>query len=229
MNKNKIAIAAVAAAAIVIAGALIIPQVIAAQDQTPAAIETTVETPTAVPAETPVSEPEAVETPADGEAGQPDTDAAQQATDVTKTFAEQALKPLPAADGDNEYAYVGDVYEFASPSRNIKCNIYTGDDSTAICFLKEFDGNAQAIDPDSDDSSGPIAGLVEAGRGRAGYLSSGYYLDPNMWNDVAKAPVLDYGQKFTVEGFTCTSTTKGMTCDYDGHGFSVSRSKLTTW
>lgn len=117
-------------------------------------------------------------------------------------------------------ALADDYIAFHSPSGNIQCGIYVGEDyknvrcdvlkMTAQSYTKapaecEFDwGNSFAVD--------------DTGKGYLACVSDAVSDDSGM--------ELGYGGEVNLGGFTCRSAESGMTCvNEGGHGFTVSKGK----
>jgi hypothetical protein len=103
--------------------------------------------------------------------------------------------------------------QFRSPSGNIGCVMTSGGVRCDIAH--------RSWKPPRRPRSCPLdygQGITVGRTGHAGFVCAGdTALDPT-------GPVLAYGRSLTLSGFTCQSTTAGMTCRRasTGHGFFLS-------
>ncbi|NNU28073.1 hypothetical protein [Isoptericola sediminis] len=115
------------------------------------------------------------------------------------------------------------VTEFASPSRNITCEVYA---DQVTCGLAERDQQPVPVE-DCDGTSGYAVTLTGGGEVSLPCLAKG--------EKPKKAPKnmeqLPYGESRTEGDFTCTSETDGMYCQHDpsGNGFSLARAGVGTF
>ncbi|MFB9267532.1 DUF6636 domain-containing protein [Bradyrhizobium erythrophlei] len=124
-----------------------------------------------------------------------------------------ALLPL-AASAEAQSGPTG----FQSPSKNIACQVFTGDKQTML----RCDISAMAKEPrrraDCDLAWGDAFEM--AANGTAAPICHGdTVMDPAL-------PVLAYGETWQRGGFTCRSEQTGVTCSNTAqHGFMLSRAE----
>lgn len=115
------------------------------------------------------------------------------------------------------------VTEFASPSRNITCEVYA---DQVTCGLADLNQQPAPVEG-CDGISGYAVTLTGGGDVELPCLSKG--------DKPKKAPKdmeqLPYGESRTEGDFTCTSETDGMYCQHDpsGSGFSLARAGVGTY
>lgn len=99
--------------------------------------------------------------------------------------------------------------EFTMPSGNIGC-IYTEEEGVPLLSCDR----------------------IEPSYRRVRMFATG---KPKIFNNVGDASCCGaenyfaYGEEWSDVPFTCTSSTKGLTCDNGPHGFSMSRKAIKTW
>jgi hypothetical protein len=113
---------------------------------------------------------------------------------------------------------------FETPSKNVICGYFSGAGQTGLqCGIvsglvppaPKPVGGCHGIDPASNRLE-----LSTTGR-PAGFCSG----DAGVFAKQGLAPVLAYGHTWRKGGYTCNSTTSGLTCKNGvGHGFFLSRS-----
>jgi hypothetical protein len=112
-----------------------------------------------------------------------------------------------------------DVSGFRSPSGNIHCQFYGGDDATIRCDLAQISNRPPPRPRDCDLEWGQ-AFEIGARAARGTRLCYGDTVQD------ARLPVLPYGQSFQRRGLACISTQAGVGCrNAAGHGFELSRAE----
>lgn len=113
--------------------------------------------------------------------------------------------------------------QFASPSRNITCEITT---AGASCGIAELDQQPAPVEG-CDGTTGYVVALDGDGR------VSLPCVPPSEQPEKASegADVLEYGESITEGDYTCSSAESGMSCTYDpsGRGFSLARAGIGTF
>ncbi|AYF78758.1 hypothetical protein D7D52_05675 [Nocardia yunnanensis] len=124
-----------------------------------------------------------------------------------------------------DFEQQGHVY-FQSPSKNIKCGIYVDNLHTVGCQLK----NATVIPAGLECANNPaheVAATVMNGQAQFVCLNQGVFVGPPT--DGSTAPgfhegggkVLEYGQTIGDRSVICESSSAGVRCSVDGHGFFI--------
>ncbi|AEG43849.1 hypothetical protein [Isoptericola variabilis] len=113
--------------------------------------------------------------------------------------------------------------EFASPSRNITCQITT---AGASCGIAELDQQPAPVEG-CDGTTGYVVAIDGEGRVSLPCVPSSD--QPQKAGDGTS--VLEYGQSVTEGDYTCSSAETGMSCTYDpsGRGFSLARAGIGTF
>jgi hypothetical protein len=108
---------------------------------------------------------------------------------------------------------------FASPSRNITCDVAA---DAATCRIADF---TYPTPPVADCAGNPGHEVRLTADGATWVCHEGEPPAP-AGEDVQ---VLAYGESVSASGFTCTSTEQGVTCRHDesGHSFSLARGGAT--
>ncbi|WP_402467490.1 hypothetical protein [Isoptericola aurantiacus] len=141
------------------------------------------------------------------------------------TAGDPAAVASPGTDGaddesgqaDQEAATGALVAEFASPSRNISCQIF---ENAATCGLAELNQQPAPVEG-CDGTTGYVVTLDGEGKVALPCVAKS--------DKPKKAPkkmaVLAYGDSTTEGDFTCTSEQDGMSCRHEptGNGFSLAR------
>jgi hypothetical protein len=125
-----------------------------------------------------------------------------------------ALVLLPSA------ALADDYIAFHSPSGNIQCGLYVGDDYQNVrCDILQMTVQSYSRAPaDCEFDWGSSFAVDATGKGYLACVSDAVSDDGGM--------ELGYGREVNLGGFTCRSEQSGMTCVNDGgHGFTVSKAK----
>jgi hypothetical protein len=112
---------------------------------------------------------------------------------------------------------------FETPSKNIVCGYFSGFGPTELQC-----GIVSGLVPPAPKPAGGCHGIDPAGNrlelsktGRPAGFCSG---DAGVFAKQGLAPVLAYGQTWRKGGYSCSSTTSGLTCrNGAGHGFFLSR------
>ena len=111
-----------------------------------------------------------------------------------------------------------DYLAFQSPSGNIHCAIFAGEDAQARCDIQDFTPSFTRRPADCDLDWGYA--FVVGPYGRAGVACAG----DTVIDDAAR--VLQYGREVSLDGMTCTSLITGMVClNEDGYGFQIAKRK----
>ncbi|WP_278236965.1 hypothetical protein [Isoptericola sp. AK164] len=154
------------------------------------------------PSSTPTGDPEAV-AGQDAQEGQGDGDDAGE---------------QEAEDGPGEL-----VTEFASPSRNITCQVYP---DQVTCGLAELNQQPAPVEG-CDGTTGYVVTLSGEGEVALPCVPQGEKPGP-AGDGLDELP---YGESRTEGDFTCTSETDGMYCQHDptGNGFSLARAGVGTY
>ncbi len=112
-----------------------------------------------------------------------------------------------------------DAINFHSPSDNIQCAIFTGDDAGVRCDMQDLTPSHRTAPPDCAFDWG--SSFAVDARSRKGYVAcvSDTVADTNGLE-------LSYGKAISLGGVTCSSETSGMTCTNPaGHGFTISKAR----
>ena len=112
---------------------------------------------------------------------------------------------------------------FRSPSGNIHCQYFQGDDPTVRCDLVQMT-NRPPPRPANCDLDWGKAFEISANAGAGTRLCYGDTVqDGNL-------PVLPYGRQFSRERILCTSSEEGIECrNSNGFGFKIARASQTLW
>ncbi|WP_345293396.1 hypothetical protein [Isoptericola chiayiensis] len=115
------------------------------------------------------------------------------------------------------------VAEFASPSRNITCQVYENEVS---CGLAELDQQPAPVEG-CDGTTGYVVTLDSEGKVALPCVAKG----DKPKTAPKKTSQLAYGDSRTDGDFTCTSEQDGMYCEHDptGNGFSLARAGVGTY
>jgi hypothetical protein len=151
--------------------------------------------------------------------------------DEAQDFAKKAL-----VSDDKDY---GTRWAFRSPSGNILCEYWTGDDPGAYCFIKEFSfDSAELGDPDEECYAVAVGvgDVQDPGWARC-MTSNEMPFGVGSWDGWDSYPVLPYGEYFKESGWICASAESGISCHndadgedrYQSNGFQISRDTLRTW
>ncbi|NKX91529.1 DUF6636 domain-containing protein [Nocardia coubleae] len=151
-------------------------------------------------------------------AGNPDTEA----PDTPKP----STAPAPDKNGfttvdAGKYLLDGGYY-FQSPTGNIMCGFLTAAPYGVGCQL----GKANIISPKlpncTDAPNRKVAAHLYQGKSELLCTSQGIFVGIPQDGSPAGGAVLNYGQSVTVNGYTCDSSSQGVRCMADGHGFAIS-------
>ena len=119
---------------------------------------------------------------------------------------------------ESSLAIPNDTIYFQTPSGNIGCAIWPGNDSTLRCDMKELRQTYRDKPSDCEFSWGSAFEMSATGKGNV-----------ICFNDTAlnaDAPKLDYGKSLHVDNFNCVSEKTGLTCENGaGHGFALSKAR----
>ncbi len=126
-------------------------------------------------------------------------------------------------DGSDGPAEAEVLAQFASPSRNITCEITT---AGASCGIAELDKQPAPVEG-CDGTTGYVVALDGDGRVSLPCVPSSE--QPEKASE--DADVLEYGESITEGDYTCSSAETGMSCTYDpsGRGFSLARAGIGTF
>jgi hypothetical protein len=113
--------------------------------------------------------------------------------------------------------------EFASPSRNITCQITS---AGASCGIAELDQQPAPVEG-CDGTTGYVVSIDGQGQVALPCVPSSDQPKKAGGN----MDVLEYGETLTEGDFTCSSSENGMQCQYDpnGRGFSLARAGIGTF
>lgn len=116
-------------------------------------------------------------------------------------------------------AFADDYIGFQSPTGNIHCGLYRGDQGASVrCDLMELNQSYTRAPEDCEFDWGASFAVDDRGKGYLACVSDAV-ADPGN-------PVLPYGEAVSLGGISCVSAKTGMTCtNADGHGFSVAKAK----
>jgi hypothetical protein len=116
-------------------------------------------------------------------------------------------------------ALADDYIGFQSPTGNIQCAIWRGDQGASVrCDLMALTPSFTKQPADCEFDWGSSFAVDDRGKGYVACVSDAV-------GDPANA-VLGYGQAVSLGGISCVSAKTGMTCtNAAGHGFAVSKSK----
>ena len=116
-------------------------------------------------------------------------------------------------------ALADDYTGFQSPSGNIHCGIYQWQGGVeARCDLIDLVPSFTKAPPGCDLDWGQAFSVDASGKGSLACVGD-TVINPS-------APVLAYGKGVSINGITCVSSQKGMTCtNAEGHGFQIARAK----
>ncbi|MFC4124062.1 DUF6636 domain-containing protein [Nocardia rhizosphaerae] len=113
-------------------------------------------------------------------------------------------------------------YYFQSPTGNIMCGILAMAPYGVGCQL----GHANYITPKlpncTDAPNRKVAVHLYEGKPEFLCTSQGIFVGIPQDGSAAGGPVLNYGESLTVDGYTCSSSSQGVRCLADGHGFAIS-------
>src|ERR1700753_261302 len=117
-------------------------------------------------------------------------------------------------------AFAQDLIGFKMPSGNVYCQVepgYDGHPATDLrCDIVHINGRFPNPPADCPLNYGDAFSVSV--QGRAGMICHG----DTVQNE--SLPVLNYGETFNQEGYSCLSSQTGVTCQNQaGHGFLVSR------
>ncbi len=112
---------------------------------------------------------------------------------------------------------------FASPSRNITCQITS---AGASCGIAELDQQPAPVEG-CDGTTGYVVALDGEGQVSLPCVPS----SEQPKKAPGSADVLEYGESVTEGDYTCSSAETGMSCTYDpsGRGFSLARAGIGTF
>ncbi|MGD9916170.1 MAG: DUF6636 domain-containing protein [Rhizobiaceae bacterium] len=113
-----------------------------------------------------------------------------------------------------------DVEQFHAPSGNVHCGYYSDETITALrCDIRETNGPAPAAPADCELDWGNAFEMAVESQHAARICHGDTVADDN-------SPVLDYGDTWERDGFTCKSETTGMSCrNAEGAGWDLSRTR----
>lgn len=116
-------------------------------------------------------------------------------------------------------ALADDYIGFQSPTGNIQCGLYRGDQGASVrCDLMELVPSYTRPPADCEFDWGRSFAVDDRGKGYLACVSDAV-------GDPANA-VLGYGEAISLGGISCVSARTGMTCtNAEGHGFSVAKAK----
>jgi hypothetical protein len=110
--------------------------------------------------------------------------------------------------------------EFASPSRNITCQITSAGASCGIAQLNQQPAPVEGC----DGTTGYVVALDAEGQVSLPCVPA----SEQPKKAAKRMAVLEYGDSITEGDFTCSSADTGMSCTYDpsGRGFSLARAGI---
>lgn len=138
---------------------------------------------------------------------------------VLSTRADSPSSAGDATPGQTTSHSAGSTVEFTLPSRNIACTIAA---ETASCAIADFSYSPPIV----AGCTGTTGYEIEVSAAGARWLCTTGEPPGAAADDVE---VLDYGASTAANGFTCQSSTEGVSCRHDdsGHSFSLARAGAT--
>lgn len=129
-------------------------------------------------------------------------------------FTASAVVGLACAAPAAAYSHV----DFASPSGNLYCSIYTGDDGASVV---RCGANGATYAAPTEIARGP--GQVNCGGPDLTMALGSPAVFHCVSDSVINTNTLPYGRSITASGFTCTSLIDGIHCSGGGHSFRYAR------
>lgn len=116
-------------------------------------------------------------------------------------------------------ACADDYIGFQSPTGNIQCGLYHGDQGASVrCDLMQLTPSYTKQPKDCEFDWGSSFAVDDRGKGYVACVSDAVG-DPSNG-------VLGYGEAVSLGGISCVSAKTGMTCtNGEGHGFTISKAK----
>lgn len=116
-------------------------------------------------------------------------------------------------------ACADDYIGFQSPTGNIQCGLYRGDQGASVrCDLMQLTPSYTKQPQDCEFDWGSSFAVDDKGKGYVACVSDAV-------GDPANG-VLPYGEAVSLGGISCVSAKTGMTCtNGEGHGFTISKAK----
>lgn len=116
-------------------------------------------------------------------------------------------------------AYSDDYIGFQSPTGNIQCGLYRGDQGASVrCDLMALNPSYTKQPASCEFDWGSSFAVDDVGKGYVACVSDAVG-DPSNG-------VLPYGEAISLGGISCVSAKTGMTCtNGEGHGFTIAKAK----
>lgn len=116
-------------------------------------------------------------------------------------------------------ALADDYIGFQSPTGNIQCGLYRGDQGASVrCDLMQLTPSYTKQPASCEFDWGSSFAVDDRGKGYVACVSDAVG-DPSNG-------VLPYGEAVSLGGISCVSAKTGMTCtNGEGHGFTISKAK----
>jgi hypothetical protein len=116
-------------------------------------------------------------------------------------------------------ALADDYIGFQSPTGNIQCGLYRGDQGASVrCDLMELVPSYRKQPASCEFDWGSSFAVDDVGKGYVACVSDAVG-DPSNG-------VLPYGEAVSLGGISCVSAKTGMTCtNGEGHGFTIAKAK----